>query len=214
MWGPCISVVSEVGTVPALEERPGTSATCLHQRCSESRGWDGRSPDLTELLEGLLSHCLGAGLSTCCLTWGSPSTADSPPNEELTFVLRVFREGPWSTLTQLSFFKVHSCLDSILGSTYGWARRAAISAKNCWTEFGDTEAGRQKYPLGRREEWTGNQPPTPSEADGACGVRESSPGATIQALNRKLIPRLSGFLYFPLISSWLKIKHTLVEETC
>ena len=91
--------------MPALEERPGTSVMCLHQRCSESRGWDERSPGLREPLEGLWSHSLGAGLSTCCLTWGSPSTADSPPNEELTFVLRVFREGSMKRSDSVKLFQ-------------------------------------------------------------------------------------------------------------
>ena len=167
----------------------------------------GRSPDTTLRCQGasggfeVLSP-LRWSLSTCCLTWGSPNVAHGPPSEELTFVVRVFHKGPQSALTQLSFFKVCLCLASFLGSAYGRARCAAISAKNCWTEFGDTEAGRQKYPLGRREEWTGNQPPR----DRWClGMQESRPGATIHTLNRKLMHRPSVFLYFP--SNFFLIKN-------
>ena len=92
-------MVSEVGTVSAWHIGDVPSSEML------GRGWDGRSPDLREPLEGLPSHRLGAGLSTCCLTWGSPSTADCPPDEELTFVLRVFREGSMKRCDSVKLFQ-------------------------------------------------------------------------------------------------------------
>ena len=120
----------------------------------------------------------GPGVPVCVARLQGAPAGIGPPSEEPSLTSHGFSGSAWGPL---SFFKVHLYPDVFLGSAFGRARREAIPAKNCRAELGDTEAGGQKYPPGRREERTGNQPPETQMVP--CRARGSRPGPAKPALN-------------------------------